>query len=53
MLSHAASHETVRCFCVAVATAYAILTRFDRLMVATKQLVGEQFHIAGMTGVPL
>ncbi len=46
-------HALYRCFCVGVATAYAILTRLDRLMVATKQLVGEHFHIYGIGGQPL
>jgi len=35
-------------FCVGVASAYGIVNRIDRLMVATKQLVGEHFHIQGI-----
>lgn len=37
-----------RCFCVGVSTAFGIVTRFDRLMHATKELVGEQYHIHGV-----
>jgi len=35
-------------FCVGVSSAYGIVNRIDRLMVATKQLVGEHFHIQGI-----
>ncbi|KZP16769.1 hypothetical protein FIBSPDRAFT_1047238 [Athelia psychrophila] len=35
-------------FSVGVATTFAIVTRLDRLMVATKNLVGEQYHIHGV-----
>ncbi|KAI6026427.1 hypothetical protein BKA83DRAFT_4243292 [Pisolithus microcarpus] len=35
-------------FCVGVSTAFAIVTRLDRLMITTKQLVGEQYHIDGI-----
>jgi len=35
-------------FSVGVATAFGIVTRLDRLMLATKELVGEQYHIHGM-----
>ena len=35
-------------FCVGVSTAFGIVTRLDRLMVATKELVGEQYHIHGV-----
>ena len=38
----------IRFFSVGVATAFGIVTRLDRLMVATKELVGEQFHIHGL-----
>ena len=31
-----------------VATAYSIINRLDRLMVATKEIVGEQYHIHGV-----
>jgi hypothetical protein len=37
-----------RTFSVAVTTAYNIVTRLDRLMVAVKELVGEQYHIHGL-----
>jgi Aromatic acid exporter family member 2 len=37
-----------RCFCVGVSTSFGIITRFDRLMHATKELVGEQYHIHGV-----
>jgi len=36
-------------FSVGVATAFGIVTRLDRLMLAAKELVGEQYHIHGMT----
>ncbi|KAI6044608.1 hypothetical protein EDC04DRAFT_2561114 [Pisolithus marmoratus] len=38
-------------FCVGVSTAFAIVTRLDRLMITTKELVGEQYHIDGI-GLP-
>ncbi|KAG6811615.1 hypothetical protein H0H92_006630 [Tricholoma furcatifolium] len=38
-------------FCVGVSTAYGIVTRLDRLMVAAKEIVGEQYHIYGIGGV--
>jgi hypothetical protein len=31
-----------------VSTSFGIVTRFDRLMLATKELVGEQYHIHGV-----
>ena len=37
-----------RCFCVGVSTSFGIVTRFDRLMHAAKELVGEQYHIRGV-----
>ena len=37
-----------RYFSVGVATAFGIITRLDRLMLATKELVGEQFQISGV-----
>lgn len=40
-----------RCFSVGCTTAFGIVMRLDRLMVATKELVGEQYHIHGV-GVP-
>ncbi|KAG6333420.1 hypothetical protein ID866_5670 [Astraeus odoratus] len=39
-------------FCVGVCTAFSIMSRLDRLMIATKELVGEQYHIDGV-GLPL
>lgn len=41
-----------RTFCVGVSTAFGIVTRLDKLMVAVKELVGEQYHIDGI-GLPL
>ena len=41
-------HYAYRYFSVGVANAYQIVTRLDRLMIATKELVGEQFHIQGL-----
>jgi len=35
-------------FCVGVTTAFGIVNRLDRLMLATKELVGEQYHIHGI-----
>ena len=40
-----------RAFSVGVTTAFGIVLRLDKLMVATKELVGEQYHIHGI-GVP-
>ena len=37
-----------RVFSVGVATAFAVIKRLDKLMVATKDLVGEQYHIHGV-----
>lgn len=37
-----------RCFSVGCTTAFGIVTRLDRLMLATKELVGEQYHIRGV-----
>lgn len=37
-----------RYFSVGVSTAYGIVSRLDRLMIATKALVGEQYHINGL-----
>ncbi|KAI0271253.1 hypothetical protein BC834DRAFT_432593 [Gloeopeniophorella convolvens] len=41
-------NEQYLCFCVGVSTAFGIVTRLDRLMLATKELVGEQYHIHGV-----
>ena len=43
--------DDVRAFSVGVTTAFGIVLRLDKLMVATKELVGEQYHIHGI-GVP-
>lgn len=37
-----------RIFSVGVATAFSMITRLDRLMVATKNLVGEGYHLHGV-----
>ena len=37
-----------RMFCVGVSTTFTIITRLDRLMVAAKEVVGEQYHIHGV-----
>ena len=37
-----------RYFCVGVSTACSIVNCLDKLMVATKELVGEQYHIHGI-----
>ncbi|KAI0353282.1 hypothetical protein OH77DRAFT_1407363 [Trametes cingulata] len=44
-------NEQYLCFSVGVTTAFGIVLRLDKLMVATKELVGEQYHIHGI-GVP-
>ncbi|KAH9947336.1 hypothetical protein B0H21DRAFT_338716 [Amylocystis lapponica] len=44
-------NEQYLCFSVGVTTAFGIVMRLDKLMVATKELVGEQYHIHGI-GVP-
>jgi len=35
-------------FCVGVSTAFRLVNRLDRLMVAAKDIVGEQYHIHGV-----
>lgn len=37
-----------RMFCVGVSSAFALMTRLDKLMVAAKEIVGEQYHIHGI-----
>lgn len=37
-----------RFFCVGVSTACSLVNNLDKLMVATKELVGEQYHIHGI-----
>ncbi|OCH87285.1 hypothetical protein OBBRIDRAFT_814199 [Obba rivulosa] len=44
-------NEQYLCFSVGVTTAFGIIMRLDKLMVATKELVGEQYHIHGI-GLP-
>ncbi|KAG6840493.1 hypothetical protein C0991_006363 [Blastosporella zonata] len=41
-------NEQYMFFCVGVSTAYGLITRLDRLMVAAKEIVGEQYHIYGI-----
>ncbi|KII83920.1 hypothetical protein PLICRDRAFT_179954 [Plicaturopsis crispa FD-325 SS-3] len=41
-------NEQYMVFCVGVSTAFGIMSRLDRLMVAVKELVGEQYHIRGV-----
>ncbi|KAK2467251.1 hypothetical protein APHAL10511_000800 [Amanita phalloides] len=40
--------EQYMAFCVGVSTAFSIMSRLDRLMVAAKEIVGEQYYIDGM-----
>ncbi|KAF9813949.1 hypothetical protein IEO21_05385 [Rhodonia placenta] len=44
-------NEQYLTFAVGVTTAFGIVLRLDKLMVATKELVGEQYHIHGI-GLP-
>ncbi|KAJ7632836.1 hypothetical protein FB45DRAFT_744966 [Roridomyces roridus] len=54
-------NEQYLMFCVAVSSAYNIMSRLDRLMMTVKEIVGEQYHIHGAgiaigtrrTGVPM
>jgi len=41
-------NEQYLMFCVGVSTAFNIVNRLDRLMIATKDIVGEQYHIHGI-----
>ncbi|TRM68618.1 hypothetical protein BD626DRAFT_119094 [Schizophyllum amplum] len=41
-------NEQYLMFCVGVSTTFRIITRLDRLMVAAKEIVGEQYHIHGV-----
>jgi hypothetical protein len=43
-----AQHATNRMFSVGVSTAYGIINRLDQLMLAVKEIVGEQYHIHGV-----
>lgn len=38
-------------FCVGISTAFGIISRLDRLMVAAKEIVGEQYHMHGVRPV--
>jgi hypothetical protein len=35
-------------FCVGITTAFRFIKRLDQLMVATKEVVGEHYHIHGV-----
>lgn len=35
-------------FCVGISIAYGIINRLDKLMLAVKEIVGEQYHIHGV-----
>jgi len=35
-------------FCVGASTAFRLVNRLDRLMIAAKDIVGEQYHIHGV-----
>ncbi|THU98769.1 hypothetical protein K435DRAFT_720372 [Dendrothele bispora CBS 962.96] len=39
-------------FCVGVSTAFGIVSRLDKLMMAAKEIVGEQYHIHGVGMMP-
>ncbi|PCH32963.1 hypothetical protein WOLCODRAFT_141429 [Wolfiporia cocos MD-104 SS10] len=41
-------NEQYLTFAVGITTAFGIILRLDKLMVATKELVGEQYHIHGI-----
>lgn len=45
-------HPSFRMFCVGISTAYSVMNRLDRLMLATKEIVGEQYHIHGVGVAP-
>ncbi|KAJ3517352.1 hypothetical protein NLJ89_g569 [Agrocybe chaxingu] len=40
--------EQYMMFCVGISTAFGIINRLDRLMIAVKEVVGEQYHIHGI-----
>lgn len=46
------ANEQYLCFSVGVSSAYGIIQRIDRLTLAVKELVGENFHIDGVE-IPL
>lgn len=39
-------------FSVGISTAYGVINRLDRLMIAVKEVVGEQYHIHGVGVAP-
>ncbi|ESK92525.1 hypothetical protein Moror_4433 [Moniliophthora roreri MCA 2997] len=41
-------NEQYMIFCVGVSTAFSIISRLDRLMLAVKEIVGEDYHIHGI-----
>ncbi|KAJ3536349.1 hypothetical protein NMY22_g6068 [Coprinellus aureogranulatus] len=41
-------NEQYMMFCVGISTAYSLMNRLDRLMLAAKEIVGEQYHIHGV-----
>ncbi|KAF8956639.1 hypothetical protein BDZ97DRAFT_1763642 [Flammula alnicola] len=45
-------NEQYLMFSVGISTAYGIINRLDRLMLAVKEVVGEQYHIHGVGLVP-
>ncbi|PBK88893.1 hypothetical protein ARMGADRAFT_996733 [Armillaria gallica] len=46
-------NEQYLMFSVGVSTAFSIVSRLDRLMVAVKEIVGEQYHVHGVSTVPM
>ncbi|KAG2004212.1 hypothetical protein CC2G_002792 [Coprinopsis cinerea AmutBmut pab1-1] len=40
--------EQYMIFCVGISTAFGIINRLDRLMLAVKEIVGEQYHLHGI-----
>jgi len=44
--------SSCRMFCVGVSTAFGIVSRLDKLMMAAKEIVGEQYHIHGVGVMP-
>jgi hypothetical protein len=48
VLCHLSPDTFSRYFCVGISTAFSIVNNLDKLMVATKELVGEEYHIHGI-----
>ncbi|KAK0473358.1 hypothetical protein IW261DRAFT_1503962 [Armillaria novae-zelandiae] len=46
-------NEQYLMFSVGVSTAFSIVSRLDRLMVAVKEIVGEQYHVHGIGTGPM